>query len=239
MNRFSNKVCLVTGGTQGIGLGIALRFAEEGATAVVICSRKEANVSAAVKEIQAKAPKCQVDGIVCNVGVAADRVKMIAHIKDKYGKLDVLVPNAAVSSHFGNQMDITERAYDKLWDLNVKSTFFLIAECMDLLKEAGPGRNIMVVSSVTGTNPNWTIGVYAMTKAALDNMVRWLAQELMADDIRVTGIAPGLIKTEFSGALWKENDGVDPKAMGTPAQIAGLAATMCSEDGAFINGETY
>ena len=100
---------------------------------------------------------------------------MIAHIKDKYGKLDVLVPNAAVSSHFGNQMDITERAYDKLWDLNVKSTFFLIAECMDLLKEAGPGRNIMVVSSVTGTNPNWTIGVYAMTKAALDNMVRWLA----------------------------------------------------------------
>ena len=88
---------------------------------------------------------------------------------------------------------------------------------MDLLKEAGPGRNILVVSSVTGVNPNWTLGVYAMTKAALDNMVKWLAQELMADDIRVTGIAPGLIKTGFSEALWKGNDGVDEKSMGTPA----------------------
>ena len=85
------------------------------------------------------------------------------------------MPNAAVSTHFGNQMEISERAYDKLWDLNVKSTFFLIAECMDLLKEAGPGRNILVVSSVAGTNPNWILGVYGMTKAALDNMVRWLA----------------------------------------------------------------
>ena len=106
-------------------------------------------------------------------------------------------------------MKISERAYDKVWDINVKSTFFLIAECMDLIKEAGPGRNILVVSSVTGVNPNFNIGVYAMTKAALDNMVRWLAQELMADDIRVTGIAPGLIKTGFSKALWKGNDKLD------------------------------
>ena len=135
-------------------------------------------------------------------------------------------------------MKISERAYDKVWDINVKSTFFLIAECQDLLKEAGPGRNILVVSSVTGVNPNFNIGVYAMTKAALDNMVRWLAQELMADDIRVTGIAPGLIKTGFSKALWKGNKNLDERSLGTPDQIAALAATMCSEDGGFINGET-
>ena len=95
MNRFAGKVCLVTGGSLGIGFGIAMRFASEGAKAVVICSRKEDNVTAAVKEIQAAAPNCQVDGIICNVGKQEDRAKMIEHIKNKYGKLDVLVPNAA------------------------------------------------------------------------------------------------------------------------------------------------
>ena len=101
----------------------------------------------------------------------------------------------------GAQLDINEKAYDKIWDVNVKSTFFLIAECKDLMEKAGKA-NVCVISSVTGTHPSHMLGVYAMTKAALDNMVKWLHIELREDDIRVNAIAPGLIATDFSGPLW-------------------------------------
>lgn len=173
---------------------------------------------------------------------------MLDAIKEMHGgRLDVLVPNAACSTHFGDQLDIDERSYDKLWDLNVKSTFFLIKECKEMLlksvemstKESPKAANILVVSSVTGTNPNYTLGVYAMTKAALDNMVKSLADELMDDGIRVNSIAPGLIRTEFSGALWKKG-GPPEKSMGHACHIGSVAACICShQDGAFMNGSLY
>jgi len=136
-------------------------------------------------------------------------------------------------------MSIDELAFDKLWDLNVKSTFFLVKEALPLLQKAGPGSNILLVSSVAGTNPNFTLGVYGMTKAALDNMVKWLSKELMDDGIRVNGIAPGLIMTDFSGLLWKENKEVPEKSKGRPEEIASVVAMMCSGDGNFVNGEIY
>ena len=157
------------------------------------------------------------------------------------GKLDVLVPNAACSTHFGQQMDITEKAYDKLWDLNVKATFFLIQEALPLLEEAvekGGKPNILVVSSMTGRNPHPTIGVYGMTKAALDNMVKGLCQEFMSTGIRINAISPGLIRTEFSGPLWKSD--VPKESIGEAHHIGAVAATICSEqDGGFMNGEIY
>ena len=163
---------------------------------------------------------------------------MLDKIKEMHGgRLDVLVPNAACSTHFGDQLEISEKAYDKLWSLNVKSTFFLIKESIEMLRES-KAANILVVSSVTGTNPNHTIGVYAMTKAALDNMVKGLAQELRSDSIRVNGIAPGLIKTEFSGPLW--NADVPKESIGEAHQIGSVAACICSHtDGGFMNGEIY
>ena len=108
----------------------------------------------------------------------------------------------------GAQFDITEKRYDALWNVNVKSTFFLIKECLPFIKKAGAGANICIISSVTGKNPHFSIGIYGSTKAALDNMVLWMADELMSDGIRVTGLAPGLIATEFSGPLWKDNKSV-------------------------------
>ena len=78
-----------------------------------------------------------------------------------------------------------------------------------------------------------------MTKAALENMVKWMHVELRQSDIRINAIAPGLIKTEFSGALWKENKTVDPKSLGEIEQIGSVAAMICSKDGSFVNGETY
>lgn len=143
---------------------------------------------------------------------------MLNKIKERHGgRLDVLVPNAACSTHFGSQLTITEKAYDKMWDLNVKSTFFLIAECYEMLlasKEKAGAANILIVSSLTGRHPHHTIGIYGATKAALDNMVYGLCRELLPDGIRINGIAPGLIKTEFSGPLW--NSDVPPESIGLP-----------------------
>ena len=96
-------------------------------------------------------------------------------IAEKHGRIDVLVANQACSTHFGTQLDITENAYDKLWDLNVKSVFFLIKEAKELLMKAGKEANVLVISSVSGKNPHHTLGVYGMTKAALDNMVVWMS----------------------------------------------------------------
>ncbi|CDW74099.1 dehydrogenase reductase sdr family member 4 [Stylonychia lemnae] len=234
MNRYKDKVCLVTASTQGIGFAIAKRMAEEGAF-VYICSRKEKNVKEALDKLKG----LKVEGYPCHIGLKEQRLALLKKIEEKHGRLDVLVCNQAASTHFGSQMDISEGSFDKMWDLNVKSIFYLIKESKELLKKGGKQSNVLVVSSVGGKGPNYTIGVYNMTKAALDNMVVWLAQELIPDDIRLNAISPGLIKTEFSGPLWKDNQGVPAKSLGESDQIASVAATMCSDDGSFVNGENY
>ena len=153
MNRFEGKVCLVTAATAGIGLAIADRMAQEGGH-LIICSRKQNNVDDAIKSINETIKKSNskgsVAGLAVNVGKVDERKKLIDFISEKYGKLDVLVPNAAVSTHFGSQLEISEKAYDKLWDLNVKSTFFLIKETIELIRKAGEGANILIIGSVTG-----------------------------------------------------------------------------------------
>ena len=101
-----------------------------------------------------------------------------------------------------------------MWDLNVKSIFFLIQESLPLLKKGLPGRNILVTSSVSAGSPHLSLGVYAMTKAALENMVKWMCVELRDDDIRVNALSPGIIKTNFSTPLWKNNEGIPEKAKG-------------------------
>ena len=143
----------MTAATAGIGLAIADRMAQEGGH-LIICSRKQNNVDDAIKSINETIKKSKsngsVVGLAVNVGKVDERKKLIDFISEKYGKLDVLVPNAAVSTHFGSQLEISERSYDKLWDLNVKSTFFLIKETIELIRKAGEGANILIIGSVTG-----------------------------------------------------------------------------------------
>lgn len=141
---------------------------------------------------------------------------MIQLVKEKYGRLDVLVPNHADPGKGGLQLDISEAAYDKVWNVNVKATFFLIKECKPLMTSSGKGGSILVTSSVTGTHPYRMLGIYAMTKAALDNMVKFLAEELRSDKIRVNAIGPGLIKTQFAAPIWKNPNFKNKEALGEP-----------------------
>ena len=209
-------------------------MAQEGGT-VIICSRRADNLKEALEKVKG----LKIEGYTCNIGKKEERQKLVDLIAQKYGRIDVLVCNQASSTFFGTQMDITEAAYDKMWDLNVKSIFFLIKECKELLIKAGPGANVLVLSSVAGKWPSPFLGVYDMTKAALDNMIIWLSKEFMDLGIRVNGLAPGLITTKLSEVLWKDNTTTPEKAKGVPEQIGSVAATMCSKDGSFINGETY
>ena len=127
-----------------------------------------------------------------------------------------------------------------MFDLNTKSTFFLIKEAYPLLLKAGEGANILIISSTSGQYPPQVMGVYGMTKAAVDNMVKWMSKEFRPDGIRCNSLAPGVIATELSGPLWKgDGIGLPKESIGQAEHIGSVAATICSKDGSFMNGSIY
>ncbi len=233
MKRYEGKVCLVTGGTRGIGLAIALRFAQEGGI-VVIVSRRKKNVEAAHALI-AKAGT--VVSYIANFGKPEERMRVREDIEKKYGRLDVLVSNIAASLHVGKSIDISEKAYDKMFDVNVKSAFFLIKEYHSLLCKAKTQASVLIVSSIAGYRADPPIGIYGVTKTALLGLTKLLATELKEDNIRVNGLAPGPIKTDFLGPL-KDALEENGTAVGIPEDMAGAAAFACADEAKFMIGET-
>ncbi len=173
MSRFKEKVCLVTGGTKGIGLAIAMRFSQEGGTAVIV-SRKRKNVEEAHSAIAKRGGR--VVSYVGNFGSREERLRVREEIEKRFGRVDVLVANIAASVHSGKALSITEKAYDKIFDVNVKSTFFLIKEYHGLLCKAQGGEAaVLIVSSITGYQIDKSVPIYSMTKTALLGMTKLLA----------------------------------------------------------------
>ena len=154
MRRFEGKICVVTASSTGIGLAISERFAQEGGT-VIINSRNTENVQNVVNNLRKKGYKA--DGVVCHAGKAEDRKKLLDHVAKNYGRIDVLVPNVAVSTFFGNFLDMNEQAMDKMYDINIKSTFLLIKEAYPLMKGV-KGANILILSSYAAYEPDRSIG---------------------------------------------------------------------------------
>lgn len=230
------KVVVITGGTAGIGLACAQRFQKEGAT-VVVCSRKSDSVNAVVKEIGC-------DGITANVSNAKDRDKLIEFVKNKYQRIDVLVLNAATSLSFGSSEDCSETAWDKMMDTNVKSSWLLAKRALPIITpQTG---SIVLISSFAGYNPDFPLGVYGVTKTALLGLTRMMANEFgRSSGIRVNCVAPGVIKTRFSKALWA-NEGISEAVktnsplgrIGSPEEVAGPVVFLSSTDATFITGET-
>ena len=182
----------------------------------------------------------RVHGYRCNVTDPKERQAMLKDVADKFGSLDVLVLNHAVITHHGKQLEITEALFDQAIDVNLKSTFFMIKDCLELLRKARRGANVLMTSSMSAVDPFYTIGVYGITKAGINNMVKSLSVELMDDSIRVNAIAPGLVDTEMAAPFIKDNPKINGKNCAQPDQIASVIATICSPvDGAFMNGEVY
>uniref|UniRef100_A0A8D1AQQ9 Dehydrogenase/reductase (SDR family) member 4 n=1 Tax=Sus scrofa TaxID=9823 RepID=A0A8D1AQQ9_PIG len=189
-----NKVALVTASTDGIGLAIARRLAQDGAH-VVVSSRKQENVDRTVATLQGEG--LSVTGTVCHVGKAEDRERLVAMAVNLHGGVDILVSNAAVNPFFGNIIDATEEVWDKILHVNVKATVLMTKAVVPEMEKRGGG-SVLIVSSVGAYHPFPNLGPYNVSKTALLGLTKNLAVELAPRNIRVNCLAPGLIKTNFS-----------------------------------------
>lgn len=184
MDRFKNKLCVITASTAGIGFAIAQRFLEEGAH-VVISSRKERNVNRTVQQLKSSHSSTQIAGVRCDVSDKEQRANLFRFaisIFPGLTKIDILVSNAACSPYIGMTLETPENAWDRLFDINVKSSFFLISEARDLLSDGGA---ILIVSSYLAFSPVAPIGIYGVTKTALLGLTKALAAEFAERRIRV------------------------------------------------------
>ncbi|KAL8570482.1 hypothetical protein ACOMHN_034517 [Nucella lapillus] len=239
--KLAGKVAIVTASTEGIGLGIAKRLCEDGAK-VMVSSRKKEKVDAAVQQLRSE--NLQASGIVCHVSDAAHRTKLIEETMKQFGGVDILVSNAGVSPYFGPLLSTPEDAWDKIFDTNVKSGFMLCKEIAPHLEKRGGG-SIVFVSSIAAYSPVALIGAYSISKTAVLGMVKALAPELAGGNIRINGVAPGIIKTGFSAALWGNEQIADAslqqiplRRFGTPEDVAGVVSFLASEDSSYLTGET-
>uniref|UniRef100_A0A8B9JNA0 Dehydrogenase/reductase SDR family member 4-like n=1 Tax=Astyanax mexicanus TaxID=7994 RepID=A0A8B9JNA0_ASTMX len=237
----AGKVAIVTASTDGIGLAAAQALGKRGAH-VVVSSRKQANVDKAVSQLRSE--NIQVIGTSCNVGIEQDREKLISLTLEKCGGIDILVSNAAVNPFFGNILDSTDEVWTKIFDVNVKASFLLTKQVVPHMEKRGGG-SVLFVSSVAGYQPMPALGPYSVSKTALLGLTRALAPELAHSNIRVNCVAPGIIKTRFSSALWQSEDVTNEfmkqlciKRLGVPEDIGGVVAFLCSDDAAYITGET-
>jgi 3-oxoacyl-[acyl-carrier protein] reductase len=155
------------------------------------------------------------------------------------GVLDVLVSNHGINNYYGNMFETPEKEYDDLFNVNTKSSFFLVVECLNMLKKSkknGGLANVALNSSITARKPDHKYGVYASSKAALETLAIAMSQQLLREGIRVNAFAPGLIETAMTDPL-RAAKPVPAAVIGRPDQIASVVATLCSADGSFMNGE--
>ncbi len=236
------KVAIVTGGSRGIGRSIAIGLAEAGAD-VAVAARKPEALSEAVEAVQATGRKAVA--VPTNVRRIEELRALVDQTKSQLGRVDVLVNNAATNPTFGPIEQTDERAWDMIMNTNVKSAFFLSTFAREAMLEHGDGGAIVNVSSIGGFLASDVIGGYSISKAAVNMLTQVCAKTWGKDGIRVNGIAPGLIKTDFSRALW-ENEQIAREAtktaalarMGDPDEMAGAVVYLASPASSFVTGQT-
>jgi NAD(P)-dependent dehydrogenase (short-subunit alcohol dehydrogenase family) len=226
-----NKVALVTGGSRGIGRAIALAFAENGAD-VVVSSRKLPELEQVAEEIKAAGRKGLA--ISSHIAKGEESQNLVDKVKAEYGRIDILVNNAGTNPYMGPLVDAEEWAWDVVMNVNLKGPFLLSQMVARVMQEQGGG-NIINIASTAGINPS-ALHMYSVSKAAMIMLTRVMAMEWGKDNIRVNAIAPGLIKTRFSEALWKGTPAEDRAA--APEDVAGAALYLASDASRIVNGDT-
>lgn len=241
MFELTGKVALITGSSRGIGKSIAECMAKQGAK-VVISSRKADACTAVAEEIRTAGGEAVA--IPCNIGRKEELQALVDGARDAFGRIDVLVCNAATNPVFGPMSDVSDEAYDKIMDTNVKSAFWLCNMALPEMAERGDGVAILI-SSIASMYGNRKLGIYGISKAAEQQLVRNLAVEWGPKGIRVNAIAPGLIRTDFARALWEDDDRrkmmetVTPlQRIGEPEDIGWLATYLASDGARFVTGQT-
>ena len=236
----TGRIALVTGASRGIGEAIARLLAEQGSH-VIVSSRKLEDcesVAAAIRETGGSA-----EAFACHVGRMEDIAATFAHLREKHGRLDILVNNAAANPYFGHILDTDLGAYNKTVDVNIRGYFFMSVEAGKMMKAQGRGA-IVNTASVNALQPGDLQGIYSITKAAVVNMTRAFAKECGPLGIRVNALLPGLTKTKFAGALFENKDIYDQwmneiplRRHAEPQEMAGTVLSLVSDAASYTNGE--
>jgi NAD(P)-dependent dehydrogenase (short-subunit alcohol dehydrogenase family) len=245
MNLFdlSGKIALVTGSTKGIGEAIVHRFAEHGANVVVSSRKADAcdQVAGAINKAQGREAAI---AIPANINYKEQLEQLVAKTRAKWGRIDVLVCNAALNPYYGPQMGIPDEAFDKIMGANIRSNHWLAQLVLPEMVERKDG-SIIIVSSIGGLRGSPVLGAYCISKAADMQLARNIAVEYGPHNIRANCIAPGLIKTDFAKALWDNPETLKRSTAGAPLrrigesdEIAGAAVFLASKAGSFTTGQT-
>ncbi len=236
----NGQVALITGASRGIGRAIALAFADAGAD-VAVSSRKLPDLEKVADEIRALGRKSLA--VPAHNREPEDLRRLVATVAEKFGRIDILVNNAATNPVMAPLVDIEEKAFDQIMNTNVKGYFLMSQLCAQMMIKQGGG-NIVNISSVGGVSPDPWLGVYCISKAAINMLTKAFAKELGEHNIRVNAIAPGVVKTKFSQALWtnealmqEEFKHTPLKRIAEPEEVARLALHLVSPASAYITGQ--
>jgi dehydrogenase/reductase SDR family protein 4 len=234
-----NKVALITGASRGIGEAAAIGLAQAGAD-LAIASRKLPDLERVAAEVRKAGRKCLP--IAAHVGRVEEVNNLVKKVVDEFGKIDILVNNAATNPTMAQALDVDERAWDSIMNLNLKGLFFLSQAVARVMKEKGGGK-IINVSSIAGISPD-LLPVYSISKAAVIMATKVMAMQWAQYKIRANCIAPGLTKTKFSEALWNNPDilkhamALTPMArVGEPEEMVGAILFLASEASSYVTGQ--
>lgn len=238
----TDKVAIITGASKGIGEDIARVYAQFGAK-VIVSSRKQDACDALAADINANGG--EATGIAAHVGDMDQLQQLVEKTIATYGGVDILVNNAASNPVFGPSLDAGGGAFDKIMQANVKAPFELSKLVYPSMKARGGG-SIIMMSSIAGHTPDPGLGLYSVSKAAMNMLTKVLAKEWGPDGIRVNAICPGLIKTKFSQALWQDEKTLAhftkrlPIArMGTTDEISPMALFLASSASSYCTGSLF
>jgi len=241
MSQLKNKVAIVTGGSRGIGKAIAEVFAREGATAI-ICGRKQSPLDEVATQL--KGLPGTVVPMACHVGKLEELERLVNSTNREFGKIDILVNNAATNIAQGPGIEMDDSQFDKMVEVNLKSAYRLTRLVAPGMCQRGSG-SIINIASIAGLRPQFHGLLYSMTKAALIMMTQSYAVELGPLGVRVNAIAPGLIQTVLSEYYWKDENKWQQllarqpiKHLGQPMEVAEVALLLASDASSYLTGQT-
>ncbi len=234
------RIALISGASRGIGAAIARLLAAQGAH-VLLCSRKIDGCEAVAAELRAEG--WQAEALACHIGDMAQIDALFAHIEERYGRLDILVNNAAANPYFGSILDTDLAAFQKTVDVNIRGYFFMSARAGKIMARQSQGGSIVNVASVNGVIPGAMQGIYSITKAAVISMTQAFAKELAPQKVRVNALLPGFTDTRFASAL-TQNEHIVKEVLrhvpqgriAQPEEMAGAVLYLVSDLASYTTG---
>ncbi len=236
----AGRVGLVTGASRGIGEATARALLGRGAR-VAISSRKPEGLNAAAERLSRDFPEA-VLAVPAHAGIPADSERLVAQVMQQWGRLDVLVNNAATNPHYGRTLEVELGAWDKTFEVNLRGPLVL-SQLVHRAWMGAHGGSIVNVASIGGIRPDPGLGPYGVSKAALIFLTRQLALELGPDGVRVNAVAPGIVVTEFAAVLW-QNEAIAKRTrerhplgrFAEPEEVAAAIAFLVSDAASYVNG---